>query len=457
MSKKQRKYSVKELSALAQINLNAAGIDIGQDKNYVAVPGGRDEESVREFGTFTPDAEALIRWLKECKVDTVAMESTGVYWIPLYEMLESAGFEVYLVNARHVKNVTGRKSDVLDCQWLQQLHTYGLLQASFRPVAQIAALRAVVRQREMLVRYRAAHIQHMQKALQLMNIQLTQVLSDIVGVTGMTIIRAIIAGEHNPQRLAAYRNGQCKHSEAEIAKALTGNYRQEHLFALQQAVELFDFYGQQLAACDGQLEKLYQQGGVTVEPTVPFVPKKKKRRKNQPHFDLQKALYRLVGVDLTDVDGFDTLTVQTLISEIGTTVEAWPTVKHFTSWLGLSPNNKITGGKVIGRRTKKTANRANTAFRVAAQSVARSNSAVGAFYRRKKAHLGPAKAIVATAHKLARIFYVMLKRREPYQDPGASYYEEQYRQRAIRNLQRKAAKLGLQLEPIYSSTQTGVS
>lgn len=457
MSKKQRKYSVKELSTLAQINLNAAGIDVGQASHFVAVPAGRDKESVREFGTTTPDVEELVRWLKQCKVDTVVMESTGVYWIPLYEMLESAGFEVYLVNARHVKNVTGRKSDVLDCQWLQQLHTYGLLQASFRPTEQIAALRAVVRHRTMLIHYRAAHIQHMQKALQLMNIQLTQVLSDIVGVTGMKIIRAIIAGEHNPTKLASYRNGQCKHSEAEIAKALTGNYRQEHLFALQQAVALFDFYGQQIAVCDEKLEQFYQQYDVTVEPAAPLIPKKKKRRKNQPHFDLQSALYRLVGVDLTEVDGFDTLTVQTLISEIGTTVDPWPTAKHFTSWLGLSPNNKITGGKVIGRRTKKTANRANTAFRVAAQSVARSDSAVGAFYRRKRAHLGPAKAIVATAHKLARIFYVMLKRREPYQDPGASYYEEQYRQRAIRNLQRKAAKLGLQLEPIHSSIQTRVS
>jgi len=457
MPKKKHKYTVKELAVLEQINLNAAGIDIGHETNYVAVPAGRSEESVREFGTFTPDIEGLIKWLQKCKVDTVAMESTGVYWIPLYEMLESAGFEVYLVNARHVKNVTGRKSDILDCQWLQQLHTYGLLRASFRPEEQIVALRAVVRQRKMLIQYRAAHIQHMQKALQLMNIQLTQVLSDIVGVTGMKIIRAIIAGEQSPQKLASYRNGQCKHSEEDIAKALTGNYRQEHLFALKQAVELFDFYGQQLAACDEQLEGMYQQFEAAIQPAAPLLSKKKRRRKNQPHFDLQKMLYRLVGVDLTEVDGFDTLVVQTLVSEIGTNVEAWPSVKHFTSWLGLSPNNRITGGKVIGRRTKKTSNRANTAFRVAAQSVARSNSAVGAFYRRKRAHLGPAKAIVATAHKLARIFYVMLKRREPYQDPGATYYEEQYRQRTIRNLQRKAAKLGLQLEPLTTSVEAGVS
>jgi len=456
--KKKRKYSVKELRALEQINLNAAGIDVGLESLYVAVPTGRDEESVREFGTYTPDILEMVAWLKQCGVETVAMESTGVYWIPVYEMLESAGFEVYLVNARHVKNVTGRKSDVVDCQWLQQLHTYGLLQASFRPAEEIAALRAVVRQREMLIQYRAAHIQHMQKALQQMNLQLTQVLSDIVGVTGMKIMRAIIAGEYDPHKLAAYRNGNCKHSEADIAKALTGNYRPEHLFALKQAVALFDFYGQQIAACDVQLETMYQQLEPAAAPVADLAPQQQKtRRKNQTHFDLRKQLHRLLGIDLTEVDGFDSLTVQTLVSEIGTDVDAWPTIKHFTSWLALSPNNKITGGKVRGRHTKKSSNRANTAFRLAAQSVARSDSAVGAFYRRKRAHLGPAKAIVATAHKLARIFYVILQRREPYQDPGASYYEEQYRQRAIRNLQRKAAILGLQLEPVHSTTQTGVS
>lgn len=454
---RQGKYTIKEVEALEQINLNAAGIDIGAERNYVAVPPGRDEESVRAFGTYTPDLQELIKWLKVCQIETVAMESTGVYWIPLYEMLEEAGFEVYLVNAKHVKNVSGRKSDVLDCQWLQQLHTYGLLQASFRPEGAIAALRAVVRQREMLIRYRAAHIQHMQQALQLMNVKLTQVLSDITGVTGMKIIRAILAGEHDPHRLASYRNGNCKYSEEEIAKALTGSYRQEHLFALKQAVTLFDVYGEQLAACDAELEKMYQQFELAPVQEGELKVKKQKRRKNQPFFDLQTVLYELIGIDLTAVVGFDTLTVQTLISEVGIDMSPWPTVKHFASWLRLAPNNKITGGKIIGRQTKKTSNRANTALRVAAQSAARSDSAIGAFYRRKKAQLGPAKAITATAHKLARIFYFMMKRREPYQDPGADYYEAQYKQRAIRNLKRKAAKLGLRVEPLHSSTEGGVS
>lgn len=440
-------YSVKELDPLEQINLHAAGIDVGLESIYVAVPPGRDEASVRVFDTYTPDLQAAINWLKQCRVETVAIESTGVLWVPLYEMLESAGLEVYLVNARHVKNVTGRKTDVLDCQWLQQLHTYGLLQASFRPPEAITALRAVVRQRDMLIRYRSAHIQHMQKALQQMNLQLTQVLSDISGVTGMKILRSIIAGEQDPHTLAALRHGQCKHSEEDIAKALTGNYRPEHVFALQQAIALFDFYGEQIAECDVQLEKMYQHFE-DAEAKEPLAPRSTTRRKNQPHFDLRKEMHRLLGIDLTAVDGFDALTVQVLISEIGTNVDAWPTVKHFTSWLGLSPNNKITGGKVKSRHTRKTNNRANNAFRLAAQSVARSDSATGAFYRRKCAQMGPAKAIVATAHKLARIFYTLLKSGEPYHDPGSSYYEEKYKARTVRSLQLKAAKLGMRLEPL---------
>ena len=241
MKKNRQKYTVKELAALEQINLNAAGIDVGASEIYVAVPPGRDKESVRVFGTYTADLKAAADWLAQCGLTTVAMESTGVYWIALYELLESRGFEVYLVNARHLKNVTGGQSDVADCQWIQQLHTYGLLEASFRPAEHICAVRALVRQREMLIRYRAAHIQHMQKALTQMNIQLTQVLSDITGVTGLKVIRAIVAGEHDPYQLAQYGHAQCAKSEAEIAKALEGNYRQEHLFVLKQALTLYDF------------------------------------------------------------------------------------------------------------------------------------------------------------------------------------------------------------------------
>ena len=450
--KKKRQLKVVDLDALEQINLNAAGIDIGAEEIYVAVPKGRDEETVRVFPTFTADLHQLADWLEACGIETVAMESTGIYWIPLYEILEARGFDVNLVNARHVKNVSGRKSDVLDCQWLQQLHTYGLLQPSFRPPERICAIRSLVRHREMLIQYRAAHIQHMQKALHLMNIQLTNVLSDITGVTGMKIIRAIVAGERNREVLASYRDKRCAKSKLEIAKSLEGNYRREHMFALQQAVELYDFYAQQLQACDAELEAMYSEFEPPDQPgTPPPDPRTSKRRKNQPYFDLAQALYRLAGVDLTAVDGLDTLTVQTILSEIGTDMSAWPTVKHFTSWLRLSPNNQVTGGKVKRRGTQPTQNRASTAFRVAAQSLARSDSARGAFYRRMRAKHGAPKAITATAHKLARTVYFMLKRREPYRDPGADYYEEQYQARTVRNLQRRAAKLGMRLEPIAAT------
>jgi transposase len=450
--KKKRQLKVVDLDALEQINLNAAGIDIGAEEIYVAVPKGRDEETVRVFPTFTADLQRLADWLEACGIETVAMESTGIYWIPLYEILEARGFDVNLVNARHVKNVSGRKSDVLDCQWLQQLHTYGLLQPSFRPPERICAIRSLVRHREMLIQYRAAHIQHMQKALHLMNIQLTNVLSDITGVTGMKIIRAIVAGERNREVLASYRDKRCARSKLEIAKSLEGNYRREHMFALQQAVELYDFYAQQLQACDAELEAMYTEFEPPDQPgTPPPDPRTSKRRKNQPYFDLAQALYRLAGVDLTAVDGLDTLTVQTILSEIGTDMSAWPTVKHFTSWLRLSPNNQVTGGKVKRRGTQPTQNRASTAFRVAAQSLARSDSARGAFYRRMRAKHGAPKAITATAHKLARTVYFMLKRREPYRDPGADYYEEQYQARTVRNLQRRAAKLGMRLEPIAAT------
>ena len=449
MTKKRDKPDYSDFDALQQINLNAAGVDIGAEEIYVAVPVGRDRQSVRAFGTFTADLHQIVQWLKSCGIDTVAMESTGVYWVPLYEVLESNGFDVNLINARHIKNVSGRKTDVIDCQWIQQLHTYGLLQASFRPPEHICSVRSLVRHRDMLLRYRAAHIQHMQKALELMNLKLTNVLSDITGVTGMKIIRSVVAGEHSPEVLASYRDRRCAKSESEIAKSLEGHYKQEHLFALQQAVELFDFYTQQIQACDAQLEALYAQFSPPERPGTPPPPaKKRKRSKNHPDFDLAQSLYRMTGVDLTQVDGLDALSVQTILTEIGTDMTKWPTVKHFTSWLGLCPNNKVSGGKVKQRGRRKTKNRANLAFRRAAQSLARSHSALGAFYRRIRAKHGGPKAVIATAHKLARIVYFMLKRREPYHDPGADYYDQQYQARVIRHLTHSVAKLGFRLEPL---------
>ena len=453
MAKRKQKsqIQVKQLDILQQLNLNAAGLDIGASEIYASVPADRDEQSVRVFETFTVDLYALADWLAACDIETVAMESTGIYWIPVYEILEARGFDVYLVNARHLKNVPGKKTDVLDCQWIQQLHTYGLLRGSFRPPDDICALRALVRHRDNLIRFRSAHIQHMQKALQLMNVQLTQVISDITGVTGMRIIRSIVAGERDPHVLARLRNSKCAKSEAEIAKALLGNYKLEHVFVLKQALAQYDFYQQQIQECDAELEALYaslvsrEQDNQEAPP--PPKPKRGKPRKNQAHFDLATSLYHMVGVDLTAVDGIDALTAQTIITEIGLDMSKWPSAKHFASWLGLAPHNDKSGGKILRSRTKKTQNRANTAFRIAAQSLSRSQSALGAFYRRMRAKHGPAKANVATAHKLARIVYHMLKYRKAYLDPGEAYYEHQHRERTIRTLERRAAKLGLQLVP----------
>jgi transposase len=441
---------IPDLDVLGQVTPHAAGLDIGAEEIYACVPADRDERSVRVFPTFTVDLHALADWLEKCHVETVAMESTGIYWIPVYEILEQRGFEVFLVNARLVKNVPGRKTDILDCQWIQQLHTYGLLRASFRPPAEMCALRALARHRDNLIRYRSAHVQHIQKALQLMNVKLTQVVSDITGVTGMSIIRTIIAGERDPHKLATLRHPSCAKSEEQIAKALHGNYRPEHLFVLQQAVAQYDFYQQQLLECDTQMQAMYEDlppSDPDQQVTPPPKPRRAKPRKNQAHYDLASSLYRVVGVDLTAIDGIDALTAQSIITEIGLDITAWPTVKHFTSWLGLSPQNDISGGKVLRRGTKKTKNRANLAFRLAAQSLSRSNSAVGAFYRRMKARQGPAKATTATAHKLARIVYHMLRNRTAYSDPGASQFEQQHRERSIRALQRRAARLNFQLTP----------
>jgi transposase len=431
---------------LKVIHPNAAGLDIGSEEIWAAVAPDRTAESVCKFGTYTPDLQALAAWLIACGVDTVAMESTGVYWIPVYEILEARGLAVYVVNARHVKNVPGRKSDIQDCQWLQGLHSVGLLRGSFRPEAEIVALRAYLRHRATLIEYRAAHIQHMQKALQQMNVQLTQAVSDITGVTGLAIIRAIVAGQRDPQQLAALRQPGVKKTAAEIAKALTGHYRPEHLFALQQALALYDFYTAQLTACDAEIERQFANLKPISDdlPPLPPTTKRDTHSKNAPRYDARSYLYRLTGVDLVAITGLNASTVQEIISEIGTDLSAFPNDKHFCSWLTLAPHNDISGGKRLRSRTLPGHNRAGQAFRMAAQSVAKSpNSAFGAFYRRLKARLGAKQAIVATAHKIARAFYHILKHRTPFYDLGGEEYERRAREREIKNLQKRAAKLGL--------------
>lgn len=454
--RRQPRRQAIQFDVLEQIQPNAAGIDIGAEEIYVCVPPGRDKVRVRVFPTFTADLRRLADWLVACEVETVAMESTSIYWIPLFDILEERGLEVCLVNARHLKNVTGRKTDMADCEWLYQLHTYGLLRGSFHPPDAIRPLRALARHRAMLLSYRAAHIQHMQKALELMNLKLTTVLSDITGLTGMTIIRAILAGEREPHALARMRDPKCKRSEAEIARALTGHYRREHLFTLAQAVALYEMYSQQVAAVDAEMEGMYAQLEAvtpTDEPdTTPPAPNHSGRSKNRPDFDLATSLYQLAGVDLTQIDGIEASIAQTILTEVGPDVSKWPTAQHFASWLGLCPNNKVTGGKVKRRRTRKTDNRAAAALRLAAQSLARSDSALGAFYRRIKARHGAPIANVATAHKLARIIYHMLKNRVDYLDPGAAYYDQQQRARAIKRLEKQAARLGLRVEPAFVSS-----
>ncbi len=442
-----------QLADLACVHPNAAGLDIGSREIWVSVPGDRDAEAVRRFGTFTPDLHRLADWLVKCGVDTVAMESTGVYWIPVFEMLEARGMRVYLVNARHIKNVPGRKSDYLDCQWIQKLHSLGLLNASFRPDAEMVVLRGYLRHRAMLVEHRAPHILHMQKALQQTaeRLQLHHVLSDITGETGLLILRAIVAGERNPVRLAQFRNPACKSSKEQVAQALTGTWRAEHLFALEQALELYDFYTQQVARCDAEIERQYAAMKPRwAEPEkLPEVARVKRNShsKNQPKSNVRAEIIRLTGVDLAGIKGISASLAQTILSEIGTDMRQWPSEKHFASWLGLAPHNDISGGKVLRSRTLKTDNRAGQAFRQAAAAVTRSQTAFGAFYRRKKAQLGPMQALVATAHKIARTVYYLLKNRVQFEEVGAEAYDRKQREREMTYLKKKAAKLGFDLLP----------
>jgi transposase len=420
---------------------NAAGIDIGSASHFVAVPPDRDDNPVREFPSFTVDLKTLADWLSACGVDTVAMESTGVYWIPLFELLESRGFTVLLVNARHVKNVSGRKSDVLDCQWLQQLMTYGLLSGAFRPAEATCVLRSMWRQRQMLLRGQARQVQHMQKALTQMNIQLANTISDVAGETGQKILRAIVAGERDGAVLAKMKDKRIRASTEDIAKSLQGNWRAEHLFALKQALEMFDFIATQVAACDLTIEQ--QMQSMHVHDGTPGKNKKRSRPRNAPKLDLQTQLFKMCGVDLTRIDGINVTTALSVISEIGTDMSRFPTVKHFACWLGLCPGTKISGGRVLGAKTKRIANRASQALRLAAAGLRTSQSALGAYFRRICSRMDKPKAITAAAHKLARLVYTMLTKGEEYTDRGQEYYEERYRASVLRSLAKRAEKMGM--------------
>ncbi len=439
----------KKLDQLALIHPNAAGLDIGAREIYGCVPPDRGGQTVQAFGTFTPDLHRLADWLMTHRIDTVAMESTGIYWVPIFEILEARGLTVYLVNAKHIKNVPGRKSDYFDYQWIQKLHALGLLTGAFRPDGEMCRLRAYLRHRAQLLQHRAPHILHLQKALQQMNLQLPLVLTDITGATGLAILRAIVAGERDAVKLAQLRNPACKSSTETIAKALTGDWKEEELFILRQSLELYDFYTQQVATCDAAIQQQFTAMKPRWDMTAPLPPlpaaKPGSKSKNRPTGDARMEIIRLTGVDLVAVDGLSASLAQTILAELGTDMSKWPTVKHFASWLGLAPHNDISGGKVLRSRTLPTKNRAGQAFRQAAASLARSSSAFGAFYRRKRSQLGPQQALVATAHKLARTVYYLLKHRVQYVDLGASGYEQKQRDREVAALRKKAAKLGFTL------------
>ncbi|RXZ43676.1 IS110 family transposase [Crenobacter cavernae] len=430
---------------LAIVHPDAAGIDIGAQFHVVAVSPERDDQPVRSFRSFTQDLHALASWLKAVGITSVAMESTGVYWVPAYEVLEAHGFEVFLVNAREAKNVPGRKTDVNDAQWLQKLHQFGLLRASFQPHQELAALRSYLRQRERLLEYAAAHIQHMQKALMQMNLQLQHVVTDMTGATGMRIVRAILAGEHRPEVLASFRDSRCKASEETIRQALIGNYRTEHLFALQQAVTLYDCYQEQVAQCDQHIEQVLHDLA-TCHTAPPKARHRCMRQRNGFAFDARVALYAMLGQDLTRIHGMGPYLALKLVAECGNDMTRWPSAKHFTSWLCLAPGNKISGGKVLSSKTRRSSSRAAAALRLAATTIGKTETALGAFYRRLSARVGKAKAVTATARKIAVLFYNALRYGMDYVDPGAGYYEARYRERVVKQLTRRAASLGYELQ-----------
>jgi transposase len=429
---------------------HAAGIDVGATAMYVAVPSDADPCPVRTFGTFTEDLHALADWLVRCQIRTVALESTGVYWIPLFQILEARGLEVCLVNARHVQNVPGRKTDVQDCQWLQYLHSVGLLRASFRPPAHVCAVRTIWRQRDMLVRHASQAVQHMQKALTQMNLQLANVLSDLTGQTGLAIIDAILGGERDGAKLAKLRHGRIKADEATIAKSLVGDWKEEQLFCLEQARLTYTHLQLQIMACDEKIAALLQ-GWESAATAATAAKETQPAPAPAPGFDLRQELTRLFGVDLTSVPGLGTTVAGMVLSEVGPSVERFATVKHFASWLGLCPDNRKTGGKTIKVATREVKSRLAYGLRLAANALHREKSVLGESFRRMKAKLGTPAAITATAHKLARIIYHLLRYRCPYDQGVFAKEEARQRQRREQRLRAQATQLGFQLTPLHAT------
>ena len=460
MNRKQRREMMRKMQnedlSLEVIHPDAAGIDIGNESHYASVPPSRDSQPVREFGCTTAELKAMADWLKQCRIRTVAMQSTGVYWVAVYDILEQAGLEVYLVNARDTKNLPGRKSDVQESQWLMKLHTYGLLRNSFRPSQEIRVMRTYWRQRNDLVRSAGRHILRMQKTLTQMNLQLANVLTDISGATGQAIIKAILAGEHDPHKLAEFRDPRVKASEEQIAQSLEGNWQPDLLFVLKQEQDGYEFCQKQMAECDRQLKQYLQQRedrsqGATL-PVEKRPGRLKKKKGNAPRFDLRERLFCLTGTDLTRIDSIDVQTATTVISETGYDMSKWQTENHFVSWLRLRPDNRISGEKIIGKGRLPTNNRATVALKMAATTLRKSNTYLGAQFRRLRTKLGAPCAIKAMAAKLARLIYRMLRYGMKYVDQGAALYELKHRELQVHQLKWKAASLGYQVTPIPVAT-----
>lgn len=434
--------------SLECIEANAAGIDVGATEIYVAVPPDRDPNPVRSFQTFTEDLEALAAWLLACRIRTVAMESTGVYWIPVFQILEARGMQVCLVNSQHVKHVPGRKSDVADCQWLQYLHSVGLLRGSFRPEDAICRVRSLLRHRDSLVAMAAEHVQHMQKALSQMNLQLHHVLSDLTGQSGLAILDAIVAGERNPVVLAELRDRRVKASTETIVKSLVGDYRREHLFTLKQSLEAYRHYHALIGACDEEIAKYLKEfdSKIDVEQhPLPPPTHGHKPRKNEFRFDMRTELYRILGVDLTAVPGLDAITAHTILAEVGHDLSRFRNAAAFAAWLGLSPDNRKSGGRTLSSKTRRTQNRVNRALRVAAQTLHKSKTYLGNYYRKMRSRLGAPKAITAAAHKLARIIFHLLTHHQPYDESIFAKEEQRHRTRMEHWLSRQAREFGYQL------------
>jgi len=451
MARRTSKKSKNKVKPLHVMQPDSAGIDIGASEIYVAVPSDRSDKSVRRFATFTDDLHQAAKWLKNCDIKSIAMESTGVYWIPVFQILDAYGFEVILVNARHVKNVPGRKSDVEDCQWLQYLHSVGLLRGSFRPAQDICAVRSLLRHRDSLVKAASSHIQHMQKSLTQMNLQIHNVISDITGVTGLAIIDAILSGERDPLKLADLKDRRIKANKQTIAKSLTGDYRREHIFTLKQALQAYRNYQQLILDCDMEIESHLKEfeSRIDVDKSASSPPTQNRRKTNAktPIFDLKTHMHRLLGTDLTQIDGISELTAHVFFTEVGPDLSNFKNASHFCSWLGLCPQNKISGGRILSSRTRPGSNRAAQSLRMAANALWNSKSYLGDYFRRMRARQGAPKAITTTAHKLARIIFYLIKNQKEF-DETVFFEQEQLHQQRLKNrLVKQAKSLGFQPVP----------